>query len=259
MKNKFNYILFPVLSFTIILILWSFVSYSGLIKEFFLPTPTKVVQAIIELFVSHNFIKDVGISLFRILTGFFIATILGIPLGILIALNSKVESFVEPPVDFIRYTPIPAFVPLFILWFGIGEVEKIIIISASVFFQLILMVANSVSVVPKEMIESAQTLGANRRQLITKVISQHAKPRILDDLRVSMGWAWAGLMIAEIVGSTSGLGFVIIQAQRLLQTANVIATLVIIGLFGLFFDYSFKKLSAIYFPWVEKIKHNATA
>jgi NitT/TauT family transport system permease protein len=119
------------------------------------------------------------------------------------------------------------------------------------------MVANSVSAVPRAFVESARTLGATKWQIIERVIFPFTKPRIVDDLRVSMGWAWAGLMMAEIVGSTSGIGFVIIQSQRLLQTANVIAAIIIVGILGLLTDYFFKKLHRLWFPWVPKINHYA--
>jgi len=258
MSNR-KHVIFSLTSFAVLILIWWLVTEFGLVKEFFLPNPIKVVGAVFTLFVEGNFIKDIGISLFRILAGFFAAVLLGIPIGILIGLNKKAEALIEPPVDFIRYTPIPAFIPLFILWFGIGELEKIIVIAASVFFQLVLMVANSVALTPKQITESAETLGATRWQIITKVIYPFSKPRIFDDLRVSMGWAWAGLILAEIVGSTSGIGFVIIQSQRLLQTHNVIGAIIIVGILGLISDYIFKRLYKKNFPWAPKIENNVKA
>jgi NitT/TauT family transport system permease protein len=253
--TKGKYITLASISFIVVLFFWWVASVSGLVKDFFLPNPFAVADSIVKLFIQHNFLKDVGISLFRILSGFVIAIIFGVPVGILIGLNKKSEALIEPIVDFIRYTPIPAFLPLFILWFGIGELEKIIVIAVSVFFQLVLMVGNSVSETPKRIIESAKTLGATNWQIVIKVIYPFAKPRIFDDLRISMGWAWAGLMIAEIVGSTSGIGFVIIQSQRLLQTANVIGAIIIVGILGLITDFIFKFAHKKYFPWIIKMDH----
>jgi NitT/TauT family transport system permease protein len=255
-KNKYEYIALAILSFFVLLVAWWLVTAFGLIKPFFLPPPTEVVRAIFQLFQSGNFAKDIGISLFRILIGFGVASIIAIPFGILIGLNKRAEALIEPVVDFIRYTPIPAFIPLFIFWFGIGELEKIVVIASAVFFQLILMVANSVSFTPRQIIDSARTLGATRAEVVWKVIYPHAKPRIFNDLRVSMGWAWAGLILAEIVGSTSGIGYVIIQSQRLLQTANVIGAIVVIGILGLLSDFIFKWLYRFYFPWAPKIDHH---
>ncbi|MBT4277427.1 ABC transporter permease [Candidatus Falkowbacteria bacterium] len=252
MKNRLKTLLWGLSSFIVIIIIWGLFTYTRIIKPFFLPTPTEVLIALFDLFTKYNFIEDVSISVFRILTGFIIAVIMAIPVGVSIGLSKKFQSFIEPIIDFIRYTPIPAFIPLLILWFGIGELEKIIVIVLAVFFQLVLMVSNSISHVPKDIIEFAKTLGVNKKELITKVIYQHAKPRIFDDLRVSMGWAWAGLMIAEIVGATSGIGFVIIQSQRLLRTENVISAIIIVGLLGLITDFVFKIAYKKLYPWAEK-------
>mgnify|MGYP001612173548 CR=1 FL=1 len=256
-KHASEYIALAFLSFLIVLGVWWFVTSFGLIADFFLPSPLAVFEAISRLFSQGNFISDIGISLFRILIGFGVAAILAVPLGILIGLNRRAEALIEPVVDFIRYTPIPAFIPLFILWFGIGELEKIVVIGGSVFFQLVLMVSNSVSLTPRDIIDSARTLGASRWDVLTKVVYPYSKPRIFDDLRVSMGWAWAGLLIAEIVGSTSGIGFVIIQSQRLLQTGNVIGAIIIVGILGLTIDLIFKLLYKMFFPWAPKIRHHA--
>lgn len=256
-KHVSKYISIAFLPFLIVLGVWWFVTSFGLIADFFLPSPLAVFEATIRLFSQGNFIRDISISLFRIFIGFGVAVVISVPLGILIGLNRRVEALVEPIVDFIRYTPIPAFIPLFILWFGIGELEKIVVIGVSVFFQLVLMVSNSVSFTPKDIIDSARTLGANHWHILTKVVYPYSKPRIFDDLRVSMGWAWAGLLIAEIVGSTSGIGFVIIQSQRLLQTGNVVGAIIIVGILGLTIDLIFKWLYKIFFPWAPKIRHYA--
>ena len=256
-KHAFENFALAFLSFLIVLGVWWLVTSTGLIAEFFLSSPLAVIEAVGRLFSQGNFIGDIGISLFRILVGFGVATLLGVPIGILIGLSRRAESMIEPVVDFVRYTPIPAFIPLFILWFGIGELEKIVVIGVSVFFQLVLMVSNSVSMTPKDITDSARTLGASNWDVITKVVYPYSKPRIFDDLRISMGWAWAGLLIAEIVGSTSGIGFVIIQSQRLLQTANVIGAILVVGILGLATDLIFKWFYKMFFPWAPRIKHHA--
>ena len=255
--NKHQAKIYASITLLILLGLWWLVTSFGWIKDFFLPSPLQVLIAAKDLFVINNFSKDIGISIFRILIGFLVAILAGLPVGFFLGLNKRFSLSVEPVIDFIRYTPIPAFIPLFILWLGIGELEKIVVIAVSVFFQFALMVANSVSSVPLKLIKSGKTLGANRWQIIIKVIFPFAKPRIFDDLRISMGWAWSGLMLAELVGSTSGIGFVIIQSQRLLQTANVIAAIIIVGMLGLLTDFIFNKLYIKYFPWAPKTDHHA--
>lgn len=254
MKLKNN--IYSTGSLLIIIVAWWLVTTTGYIKEFFLPSPYQVLTSLVELFRDNNFLKDIGISLGRILSGFLLAIIVGIPTGFLLGLNKKFSLLVEPIIDFIRYTPMPAFIPLFILWLGIGEMEKMLVITFSVYFQLALMVANSVSAVPMKLIKSGETLGASKAQIVAKIILPYAKPRIFDDLRISMGWAWSGLMLAEIVGSSSGIGFVIIQSQRLLQTANVFSAIVVVGVLGLITDYMFKKTYQLLFPWAPKTNHH---
>src|SRR3990167_3282556 len=139
MKKYQLSILLAVIPFILVFIVWILVTNSGLIKPFFLPGPLSVLKAGIDLFVNGNFLNDIIISIIRILTGFFIGIALAIPVGVLLGSNKKVEMTFEPIIDFVRYTPIPAFIPLIILWFGIGETEKMIVIAASVFFQLVLM------------------------------------------------------------------------------------------------------------------------
>lgn len=248
--------LLPV-SFAVVVAAWSLLTYTHSINELFLPTPSATAGALVTLFVEGHFLRDIAISTLRIVAGFVLATLVALPIGMLIGLNRTAEWLIEPIIDFIRYTPIPAFIPLFILWFGIGEIEKIVIVGFSVVFQIVLMVANSVSLVPRSSIDSARTLGASKWQVLFKVIYPYSKPRILDDLRVAMGWAWAVLTIAEIVGATSGVGFVIVQAQRLIRTPQVIAAILVVGVLGLATDAAFKWVRRVYFPWAIRVQDNA--
>ncbi|MFA4995782.1 MAG: ABC transporter permease [Patescibacteria group bacterium] len=252
MTNRRKNIIIILLPFIAIILIWYLVTRNGLVQSYFLPSPISVAKAGYLLFVNNNFSNDILYSLARIFLGFTAGVILAIPLGLLIGSNKSIELFLEPVIDFVRYTPIPAFVPLLILWLGIGETEKIVIISASVFFQLVLMIANSVSQVPGDMIQFGRTLGLNRLNVVSRVVLPYSWPRIVDDMRVSLGWAWSSLLIAEIVGSTSGIGFVIIQSQRLLKTENVIFAIIIVGLLGISFDQLFKVSRKLLFPWFRK-------
>ncbi len=245
------------LSFLLVLLLWSAATYTGFVKDFFLPTPTSVLRGFGTLFLHQHFLEDIFMSIWRVFAGFCIAVVLAVPCGIMIGLNKKMEAFIGPLVEFVRYIPTPALIPLFILWSGIGETEKILAIAQLIFFQLTLMTANAVSFTPKEVIESARTLGATRWQIVTRIIFPCICPRIYDDLRISMGWAWSALMAAEIVGATSGIGLVIIQAQRLLRTQNVMAGIITIGVLGLVIDLLMKRLYPVFFPWAPKLSHHA--
>ena len=248
--SKNRYIaLFP-LSFLVVLLIWSILSYSGLVKQFFLPEPTTVIKNTVQLFSEYNYLKDIWASVYRILWGFFLSAILGIPLGILIGINKYIEASIEPFIDFIRYMPVAGFIPLCILWLGIGDTQKIAIIFIGTFFQLVPMVMNSVSKIPKEFLDTSRTLGAKDFYILKSVVLPHAFPFIYDTLRVSIGISWTYLVVAEIVAAGSGIGHVIIQAQRYLITANIFVGIATVGILGIITDYLFKLFKPKFFPWI---------
>jgi NitT/TauT family transport system permease protein len=160
-----------------------------------------------------------------------------------------VQALLEPLTDFIRYMPAVAFIPLVMLWIGIDEGAKVAIIFIGTFFQMVLMVAEDVRRVPMAQIEVAQTLGASRCEVIEKVIIPSAKPALLDTLRITMGWAWTYLVVAELVAANSGLGYAIIKAQRFLQTDKIFAGILLIGAIGLAMDQAFRLLHRLAFPY----------
>jgi NitT/TauT family transport system permease protein len=148
--------------------------------------------------------------------------------------------------------PAVAFIPLVMLWVGIDEPSKIAIIFIGTFFQMVLMVAEDVRRVPQAQIEAAQTLGATRGETIRLVLLPSAKPALVDTLRITMGWAWTYLVVAELVAANSGLGYAILKAQRFLQTDKIFAGIIIIGLIGLVTDQTFRWLHRVAFPWMHR-------
>lgn len=243
------YVGLGVAGFSSVLIVWSALTYGGFISALFLPPPHRVVVAGIEQLVHLGFTTDVLMSTYRVMAGFVAAAVLGVPLGLLMGTFKAVEALVEPLVGFVRYMPASAFIPLFILWLGIGDVEKIAIIFVGSFFQLILMIAVVASSVPKEMLETAYTLGAGRVQVIRRVLLPASLPGILDTLRIIVGWAWTYIIVAELVAADSGIGYMIINAQRMLQTGSIIFGILAIGFLGIVTDYLFKWMHRRLFPW----------
>ncbi|PZV13609.1 MAG: ABC transporter permease [Leptolyngbya sp.] len=237
------------------LLIWSAVSYSGLVTPLFLPAPTVVVAAGIKMFTEDNLLFDVLVSSGRVLAGFLVAAIIGVPLGIAMGTFHSMDSLFAPLVGTVRYMPVTAFVPLIVIWLGLGEVSKILIIMLGVVLYNAIMVADAVKFIPNEMINVAYTLGAGRRDVLFKVIMPAAFPSILDTLRVNISGAWNFLIIAELVAAQNGLGFKIIQAQRFLQTEKVLFCIAVIGVIGLVIDYGLKWISHKLTPWADQVRH----
>jgi len=243
------------LSLLVPLVIWAMVSYAGLVPPMFLPTPTAVLQAGYQMFTEDNLLIDMRVSCGRVLAGFLVAAIIGVPMGILMGTFYSMENLFAPIVGTVRYMPVTAFVPLIVIWLGLGEASKVLIIMLGVVLYNAIMVADAVKFIPNEMINVAYTLGAGRRDVLFKVIIPAAFPSVLDTLRVNISGAWNFLVIAELVAAQNGLGFKILQAQRFLQTEKVLFCIALIGLIGLVIDYSLKWMSQKLTPWADQTRH----
>lgn len=250
--SKIQYVSLAILGLLIFLLAWSLLTYTGFVKSFFLPTPTKVLSSIISLITEGSLLSDIFASFYRILLGFLLSLIISLPLGISLGISRRFEALTEPLIAFIRYIPPSAFIPLAIIWFGIGDLEKVAIIFLGVAPYLTLLIADIVISTKRELVEAALTLGASRKDIITKVVIPNSMPGIWDSFRLMIGAAWTFVIIAEIVGASSGLGHLMIESQRFLKTDNIFAAIVIIGFLGLATDYFFKITYKIFFPWTEK-------
>jgi NitT/TauT family transport system permease protein len=186
-----------------------------------------------------------------VVAGFVLSAVIALPLGLLIGSFRSVQALLEPLTDLIRYMPAVAFIPLVMLWVGIDEGSKISIIFIGTFFQMVLMVAEDVRRVPAAQVEAAQTMGASRRELVEKVILPSAKPALLDTLRITMGWAWTYLVVAELVAASSGLGYISLKAMRGFQVDVIFLAIAIIGLLGLITDQLFRLLRLRIAAWAQ--------
>lgn len=243
------YVALGIIGFLIVFIVWSALTYTGVVSQLFLPTPSMTVKSAVTLFTELNFTHDIAITIIRVLAGFILSAIIAVPLGILIGTYKPFEALIEPLMSFIRYLPASAFIPLFILWIGVNEVQKVAVIFMGSFFQLILMVAVATKSVQKDMIDVSYTLGTSKTAVLWRVILPASMPSIVDSLRLILGWAWTYVIVAELVGASSGIGYMIIQSQRMLSTSNIFVGIFTIGLIGLIFDYCFKLLYRILFSW----------
>jgi NitT/TauT family transport system permease protein len=224
------------------LILWEAVGRLGLVNTLFFPTPTTVLAAMAHMIQTQDLLWHAGISTMRVWSAFLLAAAMAIPIGILMSSYRVLGASLEPIVDFIRYLPVPALVPLSIIWFGVGETTKIFLLWLGTFFQLVLLVADDMRRVPHEYIEISETLGARPRQILKDVAFRAMLPNLVDNLRVTLGWCWTYLIIAEIVAASSGIGFVIWTARRYMKTPEVMAGVVLIGIIGLVTDQLLRAL-----------------
>ena len=248
--NQRSYWTLAALGLAVPLVSWTVLATFGAVNRVFLPSPGDVVHRVVTWFTDDDLLSDIGISSFRVVVGWALSALIAIPLGLLIGTFRAIQAALEPLTDFIRYMPAVAFIPLVMLWIGIDEGAKIGIIFIGTFFQMVLMVAEDVRRVPMAQIEAAQTMGATRLEVIEQVIIPSSKPALLDTLRVTMGWAWTYLVVAELVAANSGLGYAIIKAQRFLQTDKIFAGIILIGAIGLAMDQSFRLLHRLAFPWL---------
>lgn len=235
-----------------LLALWEAVSRSGLVSSNFLPAPSTVVSTLLEMVLQRDLLGHAGISTLRVWSAFLIAAVMAIPLGIMMGSFPIVGRALEPTIDFIRYLPVPALVPLSIIWFGVGEATKLFLLWLGTFFQLVLLVTDDVRRVPAEYQEVAATLGAPRIRSLLDVSLPAMLPALVDNLRVTLGWCWSYVIVAEIVAADSGIGFVIWQARRFFKTPEVMAGVVAIGIIGLATDQALRWLHWRWFAYLRK-------
>ncbi len=235
--------------FVLFVALWSWATLGGYVSKTFLADPITMVREGWLLLTEHGFLEDIGITVWRVVGGFLIAAALGVPLGILMGAYKPIEAFFEPFVSFARYLPASAFIPLLILWAGIGEAQKLLVIFIGSFFQVVLMVAVTVGSTRRDLVEAAYTLGADARGIVRRVLLPSSAPAIAETLRLVLGWAWTYVIVAELIGASSGIGHMITDSQALLNTGQIIFGIIVIGLIGLVSDFAFKWVNQRMFAW----------
>lgn len=237
--------------FAVVFLVWTILAGSDLVSNIFLPSPLKVFAYLVNAFATGSIWGDIGISSYRIFMGFLVAVIIGVPLGILAGTFHFAEALIQPFSEFLRYMPVPAFVPLIMVWCGIGETAKIAVIFLGTLFQLIPMMADNVRAVPDDLLGAAYTLGGGRSLVLHRVILPAIAPSTMNTLRIMLGWAWTYLTVSELVAANSGLGYNILKAQRFLRTDAIFGGILIIGILGLLCDRAFVLASKKLFPWAE--------
>lgn len=232
--------------------LWWTLCSTALVDPKFLPTPGMVVQSLVALGQEGYLLGDTLASFLRVSAGFLLAAAISIPLGIAMGTFASVRSLLEPLVGIIRYMPAPAFIPLFIIYLGLGEPPKVALIFIGTVFFNTLMIMDAVKFVPKELIETTYTLGGDRRQVLAQVILPYVVPNIFDTLRVNMAASWNLVVVAELVAAEEGLGKRIALAQKFFQTDDIFACLIVLGLIGFILDLSLQATMRLTCKWAVK-------
>ena len=254
--SKWKYVAFSLASFAACFILYWYISQSVLENKqlaIFLPTYQKIFNGAYSIFIdnSEKLMYDIFISVSRVAIGFIAAVIVSLPLGILIGSFSLFEAIFQPLIEFCRYIPVPALIPVLMAIFGIGEQAKIMLIFVGTFVQLTLMISDNISRVSMNYLHAAESMGATTIENIRLVIFPAASAEIFDSMRICHGWAWTYVVVAELIATNDGLGIRIMKLARFIQMPKVFFYIFILGLVGLVLDMLFRKLKARLFSWAE--------
>ena len=229
--------------------LWELIHYlTPEAQQKFLPGPGQVIAKIFTLIAEKEFLGDIGKSLYRIYVSFAVACLVAIPLGLLMGSFVKVKALINPIAGGWRYLPAASFVPLLLIYFGPTDTSKMALLFLGCVFFLIALILDDVLSVPKELVESAQTMGADRIHIVCKVIFPAAAPKILDSMRNMIAVSWTYLVIAEIVAATDGIGAVMMRASRFLHVDVIMAGILTIGILGVITDIIFRRMGHHLFP-----------
>jgi len=234
--------LLGTLGLAVTVLLWGALTSTATVDPLFLPSPGAVIQAGVLQTQQGMLWRDLTASVGRVFAGFGLSAAMALPLGMAMGTSVVICRLLEPLMGLIRYMPAPAFIPLLIIYFGLGELPKVLLIFIGTLFFNTLMIMDAVKFVPSELIETTRTLGGNQSQLLTRVIAPCIAPQVLDAYRINMAAAWNLVIVAELVAANEGLGKRISLAQRFLRTDEIFLGLIVIGLIGLLIDLGFRQL-----------------
>jgi NitT/TauT family transport system permease protein len=238
------------LSVIVPLTLWQVLSMAINGAPDFVPSPAQAWSAGVDMAQAGQLFTDIGASVGRVLRGFGLAVLVSVPLGLLMGSFRAAQAALEPVIGLLRYLPASAFIPLLIIWLGLGEPSKVALLFIGTVFFNTLMTADVVRQVPISLIDVSYTLGARRGEVLRKVIVPHSLPGMIDAIRVNAAAAWNFVVVAELIASESGLGYRIVRAQRFNQIDRIFAVLVVIALIGLAIDLVLRILRDRVGRWV---------
>ncbi len=240
-----------------LIVLWFVITELGLVKPLFLPSPVAVYNKFIEAatvgVANSTLWEHTEVSLGRVMGAFFLALVTAVPIGILMGVNRIARGLFDPVIEFYRPLPPLAYLPLVIIWFGIGEFPKVFLIFLAIFAPMAIAARSGVKSVSIEQIHAAYAMGATRSQIIWQVILKAALPEIFTGMRIGIGVGWTTLVAAEMVAASRGLGFMVLNAAQYLASDTVIMGIIVIGFFAVLFDTLMRYIERIMIPWKGKV------
>ncbi|ACM13179.1 ABC transporter permease [Bacillus paranthracis] len=253
-KTNIKFLIRAITIPIIILIIWQLAGVFGLVSKTVLPTPLDIFLAFQELIKTGELFGHVSISVFRAAAGFFIGGSLGIILGTIVGFSTRSEQYLDPSVQMLRTVPHLAVAPLFVLWFGFGETSKVLLIADGAFFPLYVNAFLGIRGVDSKLFDVARVLEFSKRKLITQLILPAALPNLLLGARLSLGVAWVSLVVAELMGSTEGIGYMIMDARQFSNTDIVFVGIIIFAFVGKFSDSLARLLEVKFLRWRDNFK-----
>jgi sulfonate transport system permease protein len=239
--------------FLLLLVLWYILSQMGLWSSFVLPGPGKVADAFREMCKSGELLTSLWVSVRRILIGFSLASLLAFCFAIISLLFPGCRPYYSGLLNFLRNVPPLTLIPLLILWFGIGEVPKVIVIILASFFPLLLNLDSGFAGCDTKLLEVGKVLGFTKKETLKKIVFPYALPYIVVGMRIALGYSLRAIIGAEMIAASSGLGYLILDAETMSRSDKVLVGIIVIGLLGICLDYAFALFIKQHFPYSKEV------
>lgn len=233
-----KYLILPI----IVIGVWEAASVAGRLPSYMLPAPHEIWNLFIKTIISGELVKNIGVSIGRVFTGFLLAALVAIVLGVLISLSKNVETITSLVLQILKPIPPIAWIPIAIMWLGIGEPSKIFIIFIGAVFPILTNVIDGIRQIDKRYFEVSEVLEINRRKLIKAVIIPASFPQVMTGLKIGLGNAWICVVAAEMIAATSGIGYMLMDGRSLSMPGQVILSMLVVGIVGKIMDDILQKL-----------------
>lgn len=250
--HAFHRFLYAIAAAFCLLLAWAVCAQQGWVNAYLLPAPWTVWSSFVELGANGKLLQHTAISLQRVASGYLMAVGVALVVSVLMAASRRFARLVEPPLEFLRQIPPLALMPLAILWLGIDEAQKVSIIVLACFFPIYLGFRGGFAQVDPKLIEVGRMSGFSRWQLLRRIVLPGALPAVMVGLRLGLGYGWRALVGAELIASSSGLGYMILDAQDMARPEVVLVGILVIGSLGLLADWGLKRWVQWRFPWMRQ-------